>query len=81
MANVRAKFRCTSIKETAGVVGKMYEFAPCYDTSIEEDRRFSQYTPSGLLSMYVDNPAVDWKLGEYYYLDFAPVPAEADAAG
>lgn len=79
MANVRAKFRCVSVKQTAYGTTKTYEFTPMYDVSIPEDQRFSTATPSGNLTMNVDNPAVDFELGAYYYLDFAKV-AEAVAA-
>lgn len=45
---------------------------PQYDTTIEEDKRFAKATPSGELSMQVDNPpaAAFFELGKTYYLDF-----------
>lgn len=70
MAMVRAKFRRNVIEARAGMSGKSITFAPMYDTSIPEDLRYSQATPSGELKMYVDNPAVEFKLGAQYYLDF-----------
>lgn len=73
MATVRAKFRCMSIQSHASTSGKTVKFMPMYDTSIPEDQRYSQATPSGELSMYVDNPAVSFELGTYYYLDLTPV--------
>lgn len=75
MANVRAKFRCVKVEQSAGMSGRTLKFAPMYDTTIPEDRRYSQATPSGELTMYVDNPAVSFELGEYYYLDFTKVEA------
>lgn len=76
----RAKFRCNTVTEHAGMSGKTYVFGPVYDTSIPEDQRFAQYSPSGELRILVDNPAVDFPLGAYFYLDFTkveePAPAE-----
>lgn len=69
---VRAKFRCNTITEHAGTSAKTIKFSPMYDTSIPEDQRYSTATPSGELSMYVDNPAVSFELGKQYYLDFTP---------
>jgi site-specific DNA-cytosine methylase len=50
---------------------------PCqYDTTIEEDRRFSKATPSGEITMFVDNPpASDFLIeGGVFYVDFTAVP-------
>lgn len=53
---------------------------PQYDTAIPEDQRFAKATPTGELRLVVDNPKVveSWsrKLGQLFYLDFTPVPAE-----
>ena len=81
MANVRAKFTLTSIKQHANMTGMTYEFTPQYDTSIPEDQRFAKYSPSGLFTMFVDNPAVSFALGQAYYVDFSPVPEAAVVAG
>ena len=72
---VRAKFVLMSIQAHAYGDSKTYRFAPQYDTSIPEDQRFAQYSPSGELWIQVTNPVVHetWKLGESYYLDFTPV--------
>jgi hypothetical protein len=74
---VRAKFRLTSIQQHANMAGKTYRFQPQYDTSIPEDQRYSKYTPSGELQLYVDNPAVEeqWPIGSDFYLDFTPAEA------
>lgn len=75
--NVRAKFKCLSVKSNAwNSAAKEYEFGAEYDTSIEEDRRFSKATPSGSVKMLVDNPAVSFELGKAYYFDITPVEAE-----
>lgn len=73
MATIRAKFRCASITDHAMSSAKRVTFAPIYDTTIPEDQRYATATPSGELWMSVDNPAVAFELGEYYYLDFTPI--------
>jgi hypothetical protein len=72
MATVRAKFRCNSITGHAGMSAKTVKFAAVYDSSIPEDRRYATATPTGELTMLVDNPAVSFELGRQYYLDFTP---------
>jgi hypothetical protein len=47
-----------------------------YDHTTEENRRFTKATPFGELRMRVDNPAVKFDTGVFYYLDFTAVPAE-----
>jgi len=77
---VRAKFRLTSVKESkwnpAPEVKASVElrFDAVYDDGIEENQRFSKATPSGCLTMQVDNPAAleQMKLGQAYYLDMTP---------
>lgn len=78
MQTVRAKFRCTSVERfTADGDGQVvYRFAAQYDDSIPEDQRFSRYTPSGSLSITVDNPSVVFVPGKSYYLDFTPAEKE-----
>ncbi len=75
VANVRAKFKVVAITNHDYGNGKTIKLSPCYDQSIPEDRRFAQATPSGELSMYVDNQAaIDaLKLGKYFYLDITPL--------
>ena len=68
---VRAKFICESIKEYA-YGGRELSFRAVYDDGTPENQRFSKATPSGLLTMTVDNPpaAEFFTLGKAYYLDF-----------
>ncbi len=82
---VRAKFAVQSVtktyyqgKENGGVTIKL---SPQYDTSIEEDRRFSKATPSGEITMFVDNPPASEFLiaGGVFYVDFTPVEASVPA--
>lgn len=75
MATIRAKFRCNSITDHATMTGKTVKLGPVYDSSIPEDRRFATATPTGDLSMFVDNPAAEFTLGAYYYVDFTPIEA------
>ena len=57
--------------------------SPTYDTSIPEDKLFSEASPSGELHMYVDNPAAVqfFELGKAYYLDFTPAPVPVGSGG
>lgn len=79
MANVRAKFRCSAVKHRKNTPNpdentvREFEFDALYDESVPEDQRYAKYTPSGKLTITVDNPAIDWKPGHYYYLDITPV--------
>ena len=73
---VRAKFQVTAITEHVWGNGvKTVRFEPRYDASIPEDQRFAEATPSGELSITVNNPAAleQFKLGQQFYLDFTPV--------
>jgi hypothetical protein len=76
MSHVRAKFKCSHFVQHAGYNGaqgsREYHFdAVCAD-EVDENKRFHKYTPSGKLSMYVDNHAVQFKPGKSYYIDFSP---------
>ena len=71
---VRAKFMVQEVrhhhwnKDSVTII-----LRPQYDTTIEEDKRYAKATPSGELSMQVDNPpaAAFFELGKTYYLDFS----------
>ena len=78
---VRAKFRVDKIAKVAWGNGVEITLSPQYDQSIPEDRRFATATPSGLITMYVDNPpASDYlKLGGFFYVDFTEVPKIQEA--
>lgn len=69
MATV-AKFRCNNVKSYGSAQPSVVEFSPVYDANTEENQRFTKYTPAGSLSMTVDNPAVVFKPGTFYYLTF-----------
>lgn len=71
---VRAKFQVQEIRHHAhGNPGAAtVVLRPQYDTTIEEDKRFAKATPSGEMSMYIDNPPAlaFFELGKSYYIDF-----------
>jgi hypothetical protein len=90
---VRAKFRCMGLKQIyvqtseQGPDGKwipkpkthdVVELAPVSDGA---NKTWSKYTPSGSISMTIDNPDAvgQFKIGGTYFVDFSPAPEnEAD---
>lgn len=81
---VRAKFRCnTETLKTwgpaASQTARSYEFMAVYDPAVPEDQRYAKASPSGSLTIQVDNPNVTFEPGKAYYLDFIPVD-EAESA-
>lgn len=81
--NVRAKFMLQEHR-IYGYGGDhrshTFVFRPQYDPNIPEDRRFAQASPSGELSITVDNPSVvavwEGKQGKQFYLDWTPADPE-----
>lgn len=74
---VRAKFMVTEIRQHSyGGDARTVILAPQYDTSIPEDQRYAQATPSGRIEMYIDNPPAlaALPIGKAFYVDFTPVP-------
>ncbi len=74
---VRAKFRCTyETNKKWGPedshVSRSYDFTAAYDSETPEDQRYAKATPSGTLTIQVDNPAVTFEPGKSYFLDFTP---------
>jgi hypothetical protein len=73
---IRAKFVVESIKQDQwNRDARTVRLAPQYDTSIPEDQRFFNATPSGSMEMLINNPAVlkELTLGRKFYIDFTPV--------
>lgn len=70
MATTRAKFRVTQKTEFAGATNRQYKLMAVMDNSTPENARFSRYTPSGEMTINVDNPDVELEVGADYYLDF-----------
>lgn len=76
MSQVRAKFKCSSFVQHAGwqkgVLGpREYQFEAVCADEVPENQRFHKATPSGKLSMYVDNQDVSFEPGKSYYIDFS----------
>ena len=74
---VRAKLFLAS-EETHSWGGKTLKFETRYDPTIPEDQRFQKATPTGSITMLVDNPAAlaHFKLGQHYFVDFSPAPQQ-----
>lgn len=73
---VRAKFKVVSVTQhDYESRARTIKLEPRYDESIPEDRRFAQATPTGEMTIYVNNPAaIEYlTLGRLFYLDFTPV--------
>lgn len=80
MANtVRAKFQCTSEVNTRwsakAAPNRSYEFQAVYDPAQPDDQRYAKATPTGKLTLTVDNPAVTFEPGKPYYIDITPADA------
>lgn len=76
MSTTRAKFRCASVEFWGDPANpetqRNFTFQAVYDHTTAENERFTRATPWGELKMRVDNPAVQFEVGKYYYLDFTP---------
>ncbi len=72
---VRAKFTVSSITDNANVNSKTVRLTTLYDNTIAEDQRFYDATPTGDLTMVVNNPrALELLvLGRQFYVDFLPI--------
>jgi hypothetical protein len=77
---VRAKFTVSSITKT-NYPGTTVKLTPQYDASIAEDLWFFKATPSGELTMFIDNPRAEefFVMGQAYYLDITAVPKSSGA--
>lgn len=82
---VKAKFMLTSHTHSGHGPdwhGHEFTFTPQYDPNIAEDQRFNKASPTGKLTIMVDNPPVAeyWarQVGKQFYLDLTP--ADDDAA-
>ena len=75
---VRGKFKVTKVAALDwSTTAKEITLGAYYDNSIEEDRKYAQATPSGQITMLVDNPpaAEQLALGKFFYVDFTEVPS------
>ncbi len=69
--SVRAKFYCNAITPSGD--GHQISLNVVYSNDVQsEDGRFTKATPSGSLTMQVDNPAagIQFEVGKSYYVDF-----------
>ena len=77
---VRAKFYVAELKRQA--------YAPASQTVVlvavtkgEENKEWSEYTPSGKIEMQIKNPLAsqvfDLRLGKEFWVDFTPIEDEA----
>jgi hypothetical protein len=86
--NVRAKFRVTEILNRAvnygGTAGSQESnYVKLSAVGDDLNKTWSKWTPSGELSMTINNPEAfsQFKLGQTYFLDFSEAPQkEADEA-
>lgn len=74
---IRCKFKVVGITDagsTEALPIKRIHLTTQYDASIPEDRRFTQWTPTGDLTFVCTNPAVLDRLavGQDYYVDLVP---------
>lgn len=69
--SVRAKFTVQEHRTTQWGATTVV-LRPQYDTSIPEDQRYSKATPTGEMSMQIDNPPAlaQFELGKTFYVDF-----------
>ncbi|MFC1410497.1 hypothetical protein ACEZCY_14655 [Streptacidiphilus sp. N1-12] len=73
MRDIRAKFACASVQDFGSNRPAAVEFTAVYDATTEENARFTKATPSGKISMTVDNPDAVFEPGAYYHVTFTKV--------
>lgn len=80
--SIRCKMRLENIYAQAWG-GSKAVFRCEYDEKLaKEDAGFQKATPSGFAEFQIDNPKAVEQLviGEYYYVDFSPIPKLESAA-
>jgi len=74
--NLKAKFVCNAVKyiKYCGKKSEVIEAMPVYSTS-EENKTWSEATPSGSLSMTISNPSAFGALepGQEFFIDITPI--------
>lgn len=76
---IRCKMRLDDVMRMS-YGGRKAFFSCSYDETLaKEDRAFQKATPTGSAEYVIDNPKATEQLviGEYYYVDFTPVPKPA----
>lgn len=79
MEKVRAKFLCTSMKQTQqykGTIVNTYEFGAVYGggSASDENKKYWEATPSGSIMLSCLRSEVQFEIGKEYYIDFLLVP-------
>jgi hypothetical protein len=72
---IRGKFTVLSHKKAHyNPTQSEVTFGAIYDTTIPEDQRYSEATPSGRIEMTVkESVAEQWPLGKQFYVDVTPI--------
>jgi len=75
MKHIRAKFVVDHVTKHQGNYAQVV-LEPRYDSSLPEDQRFAEATPSGKLELHVTVPAVIEALqpGKVFYVDLHEAP-------
>ena len=75
--NVRAKFRCVIVQvpDWKGE-GRQVSLTAVYGADGSENATWAAATPSGMLTMFITNPAAyaAFEEGKEYFLDFSEAP-------
>lgn len=83
--SVKAKFKVESVTDFGPSMGKQVRLRAVSDDGIPENQRYHKYTPSGEITLSIDNPsAADQFIpGKAFYVDFtsADQPVALPAAG
>lgn len=72
----RCKFVCSKIEDNMGhETSRVVYFETRYCPEVEEDIRFTKYTPWGNMRVCIDNPVVleQLKEGKEYYIDISSI--------
>lgn len=83
-ASMRAKMKVVKVTlgENVDVIEMLCVAARSYpQDGLHEDNTFAKFSPSGEFKIHVTNPNLLGKHrpGEFYYVDFTPVPDELKA--
>lgn len=62
---IKAKFNVSSITEFGNDGGKLVKLLPVINSN-EDNKEWSQYTPSGSLELHITNPDAVIEFGEYF---------------
>lgn len=76
---MRAKFNCNTVTFWGDPndpnASREYKLFTVYDDGTPENQRFSKASPSGEMTLRVDNPAARMTPGKQYYIDITEVGA------